>query len=221
MRWQRAPGKFVPPSQFIPVAEACGLIEPIGYWVLQQAAQRLHIWASDPATRSLRLSVNVSARQFFQPDFIRRLRALKRRFDLDPSRMVIELTESVFLENLKLARTRMEQCVKSGFRLALDDFGTGYSSLSYLNHLPFHTLKIDRSFVNDMVVNPRNEEIVRATIALGHALELTVVAEGVETRQQLERLQALGCDFVQGYLLARPVLEMEWTSTDFEPPEAS
>jgi len=221
LRWQRAPGKFVPPSQFIPVAEACGLIEPIGYWVLQQAAQRLHIWASDPATRSLRLSVNVSARQFFQPDFIRRLRALKRRFDLDPSRMVIELTESVFLENLKLARTRMEQCVKSGFRLALDDFGTGYSSLSYLNHLPFHTLKIDRSFVNDMVVNPRNEEIVRATIALGHALELTVVAEGVETRQQLERLQALGCDFVQGYLLARPVLEMEWTSTDFEPPEAS
>lgn len=221
LRWKRCSGEFVPPSEFIPVAEDCGLIERIGNWVLKQAARRLQVWSSDPATRSLRLSVNVSARQFFQPDFIRRLTTLKRRYGLDPSRMIIELTESVFLENLEIARTRMEKCVELGFRLALDDFGTGYSSLSYLNHLPFHTLKIDRSFVADMPVNPRNEEIVRATIALGHALDLTVVAEGVETRQQLTRLQDLGCDFVQGFLLARPVAETEWTSSDFEPRDRS
>lgn len=211
LRWQPAKGQFVPPSEFIPVAEASGLIEPIGNWVLRQAAQRLRIWSSDPATRSLRLSVNVSARQFFQPDFVRRLQDLKRRFGLDPSRMVIELTESVYLDNLELARTRMQQCVEMGFRLALDDFGTGYSSLSYLNHLPFHALKIDRSFIADMPINRRNEEIVRATIALAHALDLTVVAEGVETEQQLALLQNLGCDFIQGYLLARPVPETEWT----------
>jgi len=155
------------------------------------------------------------ARQFFQPDFIRRLQTLQRRYEFEPSHLVIELTESAFLDNIALSRKRMDQCVELGFRLALDDFGTGYSSMSYLNHLPFHTLKIDRSFIADMLINSRNEEIVRATIALGHALDLTVIGEGIENREQWARLQALGCDFMQGFLMARPVPESDWQPGNF------
>ncbi|MFP4207935.1 MAG: putative bifunctional diguanylate cyclase/phosphodiesterase [Wenzhouxiangella sp.] len=220
IRWNRPGEGRISPDQFIPLAEETGLILPIGSWVLENACRYLQDWAKDPRTRGLHLSINVSARQFHQPRFIDQLLEALDRFKIQPGRLSLELTESVVLNDLSQTEQRMLAVRDLGIGLALDDFGTGFSSLSYLKHLPFDTLKIDRSFVSDMIATASSAAIVRATIAMGHALGLTVIAEGVETCEEWKLLKDFGCDAFQGYLFARPQSVEEWRPTDFAVPAA-
>ncbi len=210
LRWPQPNGEFISPMIFIPLAEATGLILPIGEQVLDQAMSTLLAWQTQPDTRHLKLSVNVSARQFHQPDFVDNLRSRLKRHPVDPSRLVLELTESVVLDDMETTREKMRTIRQLGMGIALDDFGKGYSSLSYLKHLPFDLLKIDRSFVADMLSSESSEAIVRAILAMGHALKLTVIAEGVEVQQQWDLLRRERCGGYQGYLFARPVRLDQW-----------
>lgn len=211
LRWQRGDGSLVSPAQFIPLAEESGLIVPIGTYVLRQACATLRRWQDDPALASLRLAVNVSVRQFTQPDFVDTVAAALRDSGVPADRLELEVTESMFLNDLARARSVLERLDNLGVTLALDDFGTGYSSLAYLAELPFDIVKIDQRFVARLDGgtnngNARREEaIVRTIVTLGRQLGLTVVAEGVETGQQADHLVALGCHVLQGYHFGRPV----------------
>ncbi len=214
IRWNRPGEDPIPPGQFIPLAEETGLILPIGQWVLDTACRQLQSWAQHPRTRGLHLSINVSARQFHEPRFVDQLLEALERYEIQPGRLSLELTESVVLNDLHQTQQRMLAIRDLGVGLALDDFGTGFSSLSYLKNLPFHTLKIDRSFVSDMIATTSSAAIVRATISMGHALGLTVIAEGVETRAELDLLKDFGCNAFQGFLFARPVPGDQWQPED-------
>lgn len=218
IRWRPANGELVPPDQFIPLAEETGLILPIGTWVIDTACRKLAEWARAPETADLHLSINISGRQFHQPQFVDALLKALDDYGIEPGRLVLELTETVVLNNLEQTEQRMMAIRDLGIGLALDDFGTGFSSLSYLKHLPFDTLKIDRSFVSDMVSTASSAAIVKATIAMGHALGLTVIAEGVETLEELERLREFGCDAFQGFLFARPQAPEDWQPEAWKPP---
>ncbi len=205
LRWFNAEQGFVPPMQFIPIAEEGGLILTIGAWVLEEACQQLHVWAQHAGTRQLQLAVNVSARQFRQSDFVGQVEAMLQRFAFDPSRLKLELTESVVLVDLNDTIAKMGALKKLGVKLSMDDFGTGYSSLSYLKMLPLDQLKIDQSFVRDIVVDKNDEVIVRTIIDMARNFGLNVIAEGVETGEQLEILQRNGCPNYQGHYFSKPV----------------
>ncbi len=205
LRWFNAEQGFVAPTQFIPIAEEGGLILTIGAWVLEAACQQLHVWAQHAGTRQLQLAVNVSARQFRQADFVGQVEAMLRRFAFDPSRLKLELTESVVLVDLNDTIAKMGALKKLGVKLSMDDFGTGYSSLSYLKMLPLDQLKIDQSFVRDIVVDKNDEVIVRTIIDMARNFGLNVIAEGVETGEQLEILQRNGCPNYQGHYFSKPV----------------
>ncbi len=209
LRWQHD-GAMVSPALFIPLAEVTGLIVPIGRWVIEQACELLQRWQADPEKRELNLAINISARQFQQPDFAEHLSDCLKSASVNPGRLKLELTESVVFGDRDLARTRMRAIRNLGVRLAMDDFGTGFSSLSYLQHLPFDQLKIDQSFIAGMAQSDSNLAIVRAILALGQALELDIIAEGVETCQQLDLLLTEGCDSFQGYLFDRPQPIDQW-----------
>ena len=210
LRWPQADGSYISPIIFIPLAESTGLILPMGQQVLDQAFKLLKQWQSDPATRDLKISVNVSARQFHQPDFINDLKSRLNSSQVNPAGLVLELTESVVLDDFEITREKMCTIRSLGIGIALDDFGKGYSSLSYLKHLPFDLLKIDRSFIADMLSSEGSEAIVRAILAMGQALKLRVIAEGVETEQQWELLRRERCAGCQGYLFARPIRLDQW-----------
>ena len=205
-----ADGTMISPAAFIPLAEETGLIVPIGEWVLETGCAQLRAWQAEPATAGLTLSINVSARQFHQPDFVGKVAAAVERSRIRPGGLKIELTESVVLGDIETTVLRMRQIKALGVRFALDDFGTGYSSLSYLKRLPFDQLKIDQAFVRDMEKDTSSEAIVRAILALSRSLELEVVAEGVETAAQHELLLTRGCELFQGYLFGRPVPIEDW-----------
>lgn len=205
LRWQPPGAELVPPMQFIKLAEDTGLIVPIGLWVLEQACAQLQRWQTDPRTRSLTLAINVSARQFYQPDFVNEVRTRVERSGIDASRLKLELTESVVLDHLDQVIKRMRQLRELGLGFSLDDFGTGYSALSCLKHLPLDQVKIDRSFVRDITRDRKDAAIVRAVLAIGQSLSLAVVAEGVETPEQHAYLRQFGCNSFQGYLFGRPV----------------
>jgi EAL domain-containing protein (putative c-di-GMP-specific phosphodiesterase class I) len=209
LRWQHD-GNAVSPAQFIPLAESTGLIVPIGRWVIEQACALLQRWQSDDKTRELTLAVNISARQFQQPDFPSHLRETLESSGVNPERLKLELTESVVFGDRDLARRRMREIRGLGVRLSMDDFGTGFSSLSYLQYLPFDQLKIDQSFIAGMTRGDSNLAIVRAILALGKALKLNIIAEGVESCQQLDLLLKEGCDSFQGYLFDRPQPSDQW-----------
>jgi diguanylate cyclase (GGDEF)-like protein/PAS domain S-box-containing protein len=210
IRW-RNPGRgLVAPAEFIPLAEECGLIQPIGRWVVEQACERLAEWARDPLTADLIVAINVSAKQFRQDDFIEQLREAIRRFAANPLRLKLELTESLLLHDIDDAIAKMLALRGLGVTFSLDDFGTGYSSLSYLKRLPLDQIKIDRSFVNDVLTDPNDAAICKAVIALGKSLGLSVVAEGVETANQWELLREEGCTAVQGYLFGYPMSEPDF-----------
>ncbi len=210
LRWLPPGGESVSPVQFIPLAEDTGLILPLGSWVLQTACAQLKTWEGHAATSKLSLSVNISARQFLQPDFVSEVAQVLAESGANPARLKLELTESVVLQNVDEAIERMNSIMALGIRLSLDDFGTGYSSLSYLKRLPVEEVKIDRSFVRDIMQDPDDAAIVRAVLALSQSLNLSVVAEGVETDQQLAFLTQYGCKIFQGYLFSRPVPEDEF-----------
>jgi diguanylate cyclase (GGDEF)-like protein/PAS domain S-box-containing protein len=210
IRWIGADGKVISPAEFIPLAEDTGLIVPMGQWVLDTACRQLARWQRSPATRHLTLAINVSARQFHQADFAAQLRSALERHHLDASGLKLELTESAILGDIDTTIERMHQLRELGIRFALDDFGTGYSSLSYLKRLPFDQLKIDQSFIRDMLIDNTSNAIVRAVLVMSDALGLKVVAEGVETAAHRDFLVEHGCQICQGYLLGRPMPIEAW-----------
>ncbi|WP_169742448.1 putative bifunctional diguanylate cyclase/phosphodiesterase [Comamonas granuli] len=205
LRWQHPEHGLVPPAQFIPLAEASGLILPIGHWVLQQACAQLAAWQACPDTRHLELAVNVSVRQFREPDFAASVLRLLDTSGIDATRLVLELTESLVIDDLEDTRVKMQVLNERGVRFALDDFGTGYSSLSVLRDLPLHLLKIDRSFVRDVAEAAGSATLVRTIVNMARSLGLQIVAEGVETIAQQQALRQAHCHFFQGYLFSRPL----------------
>lgn len=210
IRWVGTDGKLISPAEFIPLAEETGLIVPMGQWVLDTACQQLAQWQQRPESSPLTLAINVSARQFHQADFVAQVRAAIERHHINPGGLKLELTESVILGDIETTIERMRQLRELGIRFALDDFGTGYSSLSYLKRLPFDQLKIDQSFIRDMLTDNTSNAIVRAILVMSDALGLEVVAEGVETASHRTFLVQHGCQFCQGYLLGRPVPIEAW-----------
>ncbi len=205
LRWNHPRRGLVLPGEFIQLAEETGLIVSLGHWVLEQACRQLAAWSRDPDLAHLTLAVNVSARQFRHPDFAERTLALLDQCGAAPNRLKLELTESLLLDNLEATAEKMSLLKAHGIGFALDDFGTGYSSLAYLRRLPLDQLKIDRSFVKDVLANPNDAVIARTIIALGQSLGLPVIAEGVETTLQHDFLASHGCGDFQGYLYGRPV----------------
>jgi diguanylate cyclase (GGDEF)-like protein/PAS domain S-box-containing protein len=202
MRWQRADGRFVPPDVFIPIAEASGLIVPLGQWALQQAClawRRL-----DQAGYPMPLSVNVSPMQFGQSDFVAQVRTVLARTGVPPDQLILELTEGLLIKDRDATIARMHALAAIGIRFSIDDFGTGYSNLGYLKRMPLYELKIDQSFIRDTPDAGDGDAIVRSILAMAAHLRLRVVAEGVETREQAAFLAANGCPVMQGYLFARP-----------------
>ena len=204
LRWQHPQRGLVAPGAFIPLAEETGLILPLGQWVLETACLQLAAWARAPETAGLTLSVNVSARQFRHPGFVGQVRAVLARPGVDPHRLKLELTESLLLDDVPDTIAKMTALKALGLGFSLDDFGTGYSSLTYLKRLPLDELKIDQSFVRDVLTDPNDAAIARTIVALAHSLGLAVIAEGVETEGQREFLLASGCRAFQGYLFGRP-----------------
>ncbi|MEX8500485.1 EAL domain-containing protein [Leptothrix ochracea] len=205
VRWNHPQRGWISPLDFIPIAEDSGLIQPLGAWIMETACQQLVAWQAHPLTAGLSVSVNVSPRQFMRPSFVSDMIHLLHTIPLDPNKLVIEITESIFLDNLDAVVQKMAALQKYGLRFSLDDFGTGYSSLSYLKRLPLERVKIDAAFVHDILTDPTDAAISQAIIVLGRSLGLTLVAEGVETTGQWQLLQEQGCHLGQGYLFAKPM----------------
>jgi len=204
LRWRHPQRGMVPPGEFIPIAEQSGLILPIGQWVLRTACRQLVEWVQQPATQGLSIAVNVSARQFRQSDFVDQVLAVLDETGARPQRLKLELTESLLISDVEDAIRKMEALRQRGVRFALDDFGTGYSSLAYLKRLPLDQIKIDQSFVRDILSDPNDAAIVRTILALARAMDLQAVAEGVETEGQRQFLLDNGCMVFQGYLFGCP-----------------
>jgi EAL domain-containing protein (putative c-di-GMP-specific phosphodiesterase class I) len=205
IRWRHPERGTVLPGYFIRLAEDAGLILPIGQWVLDAACAQLKKWQAHTHTRNLTLSVNVSAKQFRQANFVDQVHAAVKLHAIDPKLLKLELTESMLFKDVNAMIATMNSLREIGIRFELDDFGTGYSSLQYLKKLPLCQLKIDQTFVRDIAVDSNDRTLVLTIITMAHSLGLQVIAEGVETEQQLEFLKNNGCDHYQGYLFGRPL----------------
>jgi diguanylate cyclase (GGDEF)-like protein/PAS domain S-box-containing protein len=205
IRWQHPQRGMVSPAEFIPLAEETGQILPLGLWVLETACAQLSVWAKSPETTHLTLAVNVSAHQFRQTDFVDQVLQICERNALGSGKLKLELTESLLLDDIEDIISKMIVLKANGVCFSLDDFGTGYSSLSYLKRLPLDQLKIDQSFVRDVLTDPDDAAIARTIVALAHSLGMAVIAEGVETEEQLLFLSSHGCHAYQGYLFSRPL----------------
>jgi diguanylate cyclase (GGDEF)-like protein/PAS domain S-box-containing protein len=205
IRWKHPSRGIVSPDEFIPLAEELRLILPLGDWVLETACAQLASWAGRHETASLTISVNISALQFRQPEFVEHVLAALARTGANPKSLKLELTESMLVDNFEEVITKMTELKSHGLSFALDDFGTGYSSLAYLKRLPLDQLKIDRTFVRDMLVDLTSGAIAQTIISLGRAMDMSVMAEGVETEEQRGFLTGLGCHSFQGYLFSRPL----------------
>ena len=226
-RWTQPDGTAIAPVEFIPLAEETGLILPIGAWVLDAACEQLARWhRGAPGGRDLIVSVNVSARQLMEPTFMDDLRGVISRHGVRPGNLVLELTESVLIEDVPSVTRTLDALKECGVRLAIDDFGTGYSSMNYVSRFPIDVLKIDQSFVEAVSENTTSTALVAAMVQLANSLGITAVAEGVEREEQAEALRRLGCRLGQGFLFARPVpaaqvddiLERAWRSSASTPP---
>lgn len=205
LRWQHPQRGLVSPTEFIPLAEETGLILPLGHWVLQAACSQLAVWAEQPEMAHLTLAVNVSAHQFRQPEFVNQVLEVLKNTGVNPRMLKLELTESLLVSDVDEVIEKMFVLKAKGVCFSLDDFGTGYSSLSYLKRLPLDQLKIDQSFVRDILVNPNDASIAKTIIVLAQNLGLGVIAEGVETKIQKEFLANIGCHAYQGYFFSRPL----------------
>jgi len=204
VRWSHPRRGAVSPAEFIPLAEKSGLILQIGQWVLERACGQLRLWGSHPESQHLTISVNISARQMRQPDFVEQVLSVLQASSAPPNRLRLELTESMLFSDTEDVIEKMNALKSAGVRFSLDDFGTGYSSLSYLKRLPLDQLKIDQSFIREVLTNTSDATIATAIVGLAHSLNLVVVAEGVETEAQHQFLQNSSCDGFQGYLYAQP-----------------
>ena len=192
------------PMTFIPVAEETGLIIPIGEWILRTACKQNKAW-QQAGLPPIRVTVNISSVQFSQKSFVKMVGKVLKESGLDPQYLELELTETILMQTTDTAVTTLKALKSLGIRLSIDDFGTGYCSLNYLKSFPIDTLKIDQSFVRDLSINQEDKAIIHAIIALGHSLNLLVIAEGVETMQQLEYLSEKESDAVQGFLFSKPL----------------
>lgn len=205
IRWPHPKLGMIPPMQFIPLAEETGLILPIGLWVLNTACAQIKAWQNNPLTRELKISINVSARQFHQSDFVDQIIFAVNSHGIDPKKLKLELTESLVLSNIDETISKMNKLKQFGMYFSLDDFGTGYSSLSYLTKLPLDELKIDQSFVRNIFINEKDAIIVQTIIGMAKNLSIQVIAEGVETELQRAFLEQHGCNLCRGYLFGKPV----------------
>jgi diguanylate cyclase (GGDEF)-like protein/PAS domain S-box-containing protein len=212
IRWLHPIRGLVSPAQFIPLAEETGLILSIGEWVLETACAQLKAWQNCELTCNLALAVNVSAQQFRLPNFVVQVSSMVQHYAINPKLLKLELTESMLLEDIEDIISTMSALKEIGVRFSLDDFGTGYSSLQYLKRLPLNQLKIDQSFVRDLVIDKSDKAIVRTIIAMAHSLDLNVIAEGVETEEQRLSLIEMNCSLFQGYLFGKPVPIVEFES---------
>jgi EAL domain-containing protein (putative c-di-GMP-specific phosphodiesterase class I) len=219
VRWRHPQKGMVMPADFIPLAEETGLIVPIGDWVLQEACRQNKAW-HDKGLPKLRVAVNISAIQFHQKNLLDSVAKALKRSGLAPQYLEVEITESVVMQKASEAIVTLGELAKMGVHISIDDFGTGYSSLSYLKRFPLHTLKIDRSFIRDLSDSADDAAIVSAIIAMAHSLRLKVVAEGVETRDQLRLLHTLGADQYQGYYRSKPVAAGEFERVLALPPRS-
>jgi EAL domain-containing protein (putative c-di-GMP-specific phosphodiesterase class I) len=207
VRWNHPVRGMVPPNDFIAPAEESGLILPLGQWVLKTACTVLARWAADPVSARLTMAVNVSAHQLHRADFVEQVLQVLAATGAPPQRLKLELTESLLVNDVEGTIGKMSQLKAVGVRFSLDDFGTGYSSLSYLHRLPLSQLKIDKSFVRDALGGHQGAAIAHTILALGKALKLSVLAEGVETPEQHAFIADAGCTEYQGYLYSRPLPE--------------
>jgi len=196
-------GKLLPPDEFIPVAEETGLIIPIGKWVMEQAIRQLADWHA--SGHRLQVAINISALQIQRGEILQTIEMLQHKYHFDPAAVELEVTESVLIDFPEKAVEVLSGVRKLGLSVALDDFGTGFSSLSNLKRYPISTIKVDKSFVMDILDDPNDAAITRAVIAMGHSLDMRVVAEGVESAEHVSFLQDLGCHLAQGYYYSRPI----------------
>jgi EAL domain-containing protein (putative c-di-GMP-specific phosphodiesterase class I) len=198
-RWMHPVRGFVSPGEFIPLAEESGLIVEMGVWILREACREAASWPVP-----MQIAVNLSPAQFMHGDVVSLVHSILLETGLAPDRLELEITEGVLIEDFDRGLALLRRLKSLGVRISMDDFGSGYSSLSYLQAFPFDKIKIDRAFVMNLGRNPQSAAIVRAVIDLGHGLEMSIVAEGVETQEQLSFLADEGCDAVQGYFLGKP-----------------
>ncbi len=208
LRWQHPSRGLLSPTEFIPIAEETGLIVPLGYWILHSACCQIRAWQERfPTTPLLTISVNLSSKQFLQPNLIGQIEQILGESGLDACSLRLEITESAIMQNPETAATMLLQLRSMGIQIYIDDFGTGYSSLSYLQRFPVNALKIDRSFISRMGVDGKDSEIVQTIVMLAHKLGIDVVAEGVETREQLMQLREICCTQAQaqGYFFSKPL----------------
>ena len=205
LRWQHPKRGMISPNRFIPMAEETGLIVPIGEWVLKTACAQLKVWSSNPARSHLTLAVNISATQLRQPDFVPLVLGIVERSGVDPTRLKLELTESMLVKDIEDVINKMAALKAHGLTFSLDDFGTGFSSLNYLKRLPLDQLKIDQCFVRDVLTDKNDKAIARTLISMSDSLGLSVIAEGVETESQRGWLRENGCNLYQGYLFGKPM----------------
>ncbi|MBC8081167.1 MAG: EAL domain-containing protein, partial [Gorillibacterium sp.] len=209
LRWDSPEYGRVSPLDFISLAERTNLILSIGRWVIEEACREAKGWEIKGWT-SLVVSVNVSVKQFMQPEFIRMIKTILQETGLQAEKLCLEITESVVIGNLAITLKILEELVAMGIQVAIDDFGTGYSSLSVLRQLPITIIKIDRSFIMEMKGTDADHPLVSAIIAMSHNLGKIVVAEGIETEQQLQWLQQMGCNLGQGYFIDKPLSSQKW-----------
>jgi EAL domain-containing protein (putative c-di-GMP-specific phosphodiesterase class I) len=206
IRWQHPEHGIIPPAKFIPIAEETGLILQMGQWGIREACRQMREWQLEFSEHSaFPVSVNLSSKQFTQPDLLDQITNALIDTGLEPTGLRLEITESVVMENIETATVMLKQLHSLGIESSIDDFGTGYSSLSYLHRFPSSTLKIDRSFISGMCDQRENLEIIRTIIMLARNLGMAIVAEGVETKEQMTQLRVLGCQYVQGYYFSEPM----------------
>lgn len=204
IRWIDPIHGIIPPNNFIPLAEETNLIIPLGEWILKKAIEQIKIWENDSIKKDWRISVNISSKQFEKDNFSDLLKSLINQYKIEPKKLRLELTESLLIKNTKRNLEKIQELYNLGITLSIDDFGTGYSSLSYLKQLSINELKIDQSFIRDLVIDSNDFIIVETIISIGNKFNLDVIAEGVETQEQYEKLLAMGCTHFQGYLFAKP-----------------
>ncbi len=204
LRWEHPELGAVPPDEFVPIAEDMGLIVPIGEWVLQESVRQARVWETQ-GLPPVRIAVNLSLRQLRDKRLLKAVRSLLKESKLEPERLALEITESTLMEDLQETVAVLSKLSRAGIHLLIDDFGVGYSSLSHLKRFPIHSVKIDRSFVRDIATDANDAAIVAAIIAMAHQLRLRVVAEGVETEEQLAFLRQHKCDEIQGHVISEPL----------------
>lgn len=205
LRWRHPRRGYVSPGEFIAAAEQIGMMRPIGKWVLEDACRQLALWQGNPTTDGLKLAVNVSPQQFRDGSFVDQVIDVVGRHRVDPKLLELELTEGIVVGDVDDIIDKMNRLAKFGVSLSLDDFGTGYSSLRYLKRMPFRQVKVDQSFIRDMLNDERDATIVKGIVQLGRELHLSIIAEGVETQEQRDFLLSLGCTEFQGYLFGQPM----------------